>query len=469
MANIVAVRIQGFQSHADSLINLGPGLNVITGPSDSGKTAVIRAVRWVAFNEPQGEAFVNEKVGEALVALHMDNGLQISKRRKKGKTSYLLQTGPNDEGSLFEKSEVPEEVKAALGITKQTFGDFTTALNFAFQLEAPFLISETASAGAKILGKLAGTEAVDVAVKAVSKDTYAARQERQQGEKDVAKINTQLLEYFELEQIRNQLEAVEYLASEVETDVKRLENLRQQKTNIETISESLVALTHRLDGLTHVPELEIDLKNIEKAQERYDTLLDLYSKGAALDQKLSALTTEIKKYENLQNCSLLLEGLTHDENRVTALTSFVIGYQKQKNEVNNALRVLEKTKDLEVVDLEGIGTMLQQKERLQELYQKHNTLQEGVEGHQKALEQFRGLEEAEALINATANEIDVTQFLKKLKVEMTVALDNLKSSDDLVYLREAQRESADHELTEAWKAAGGICPLCEQTHKGGGC
>lgn len=469
MANILAVRIQGFQSHTDSLINLGPGLNVITGPSDSGKTSVIRAVRWVAFNEPQGEAFVNETVGEALVTLHMDNGLLINKRRKKGKTSYLLQMNPNDEGSLFEKSEVPEEIKTALGITKQSFGDFVTALNFAFQLEAPFLISETASAGAKILGKLAGTEAVDLAVKSVSKDTYQARQERQQGEKDVAKINTQLLEYADLDQLKNQLEAVEYLTGEVERDVHTLENLREQSGKLAALQDSIDIFSLRLDKLAHVPELETDLKDIEKAQERYDTLLDLFSKCAALDQKLSALTVEIKKYTDLEESSLLLEAVNNDDTRLSSLTSFTIGYQKYKNEVNNALVVLEKTKDLEAVDLDGIGALIQKKEQLQGLYANDHTLNKAIEGHQEALNQFRGLGEAESLLNVTEKEIDVSQLLRKLQTEMNVALSNCNNSEDLYYLRSAQKENADQELVEAWEATGGICPLCEQAHKGGVC
>ncbi len=59
MPYIKKVRIQGFQSHLDSTFTLSPGLNVITGPSDAGKTAIIRALRWLAFNEPQGEAFIH--------------------------------------------------------------------------------------------------------------------------------------------------------------------------------------------------------------------------------------------------------------------------------------------------------------------------------------------------------------------------------------------------------------------------
>ena len=61
---IASVIIQGFQSHVDSLFNLSSGLTVLTGPTDSGKTAFIRAIRWVAFNEPVGDSFVNQAAGE---------------------------------------------------------------------------------------------------------------------------------------------------------------------------------------------------------------------------------------------------------------------------------------------------------------------------------------------------------------------------------------------------------------------
>src|SRR5690625_5024172 len=185
---IKSIKLKGFQSHELSEIDLVPGLNVITGPSDSGKTAVIRAIRWLAFNEPQGEAFVNDRVGEAEVQVTLQSGAIITKTRRNGKTSYLVQQDETDSGSLFEKSEVPLEVTRLLGIEKQTFGDFVAALNFSFQLDAPFLISETASAGAKILGKLAGTESVDLAIKGVSKDTHATRNMRSQAEKDMERI-----------------------------------------------------------------------------------------------------------------------------------------------------------------------------------------------------------------------------------------------------------------------------------------
>lgn len=43
---IQEVTIEGYQSHTNSTFRLSPGLTVITGPSDAGKTAIIRALRY---------------------------------------------------------------------------------------------------------------------------------------------------------------------------------------------------------------------------------------------------------------------------------------------------------------------------------------------------------------------------------------------------------------------------------------
>ena len=104
---IQEVTIEGYQSHTNSTFRLSPGLTVITGPSDAGKTAIIRALRWFAFNEPTGEAFlhtirnpdgsVKEAVDQVKVSVTFDNGITITKTvervRRPIHTALSLQRG----------------------------------------------------------------------------------------------------------------------------------------------------------------------------------------------------------------------------------------------------------------------------------------------------------------------------------------------------------------------------------------
>lgn len=143
---IQEVTIEGYQSHTNSTFRLSPGLTVITGPSDAGKTAIIRALRWFAFNEPTGEAFlhtirnpdgsIKEAVDQVKVSVTFDNSITITKTRRKGKTTYTHSAFP----TAWEKAEIPPEIKETLGLVKQQYGDFETCLNFAFQLDAPFML-----------------------------------------------------------------------------------------------------------------------------------------------------------------------------------------------------------------------------------------------------------------------------------------------------------------------------------------
>lgn len=77
----------------------------------------------------------------------------LQTERGYSKTTYTHSAFP----TAWEKAEIPPEIKETLGLVKQQYGDFETCLNFAFQLDAPFMLSESASVGAKVLGKLAGS------------------------------------------------------------------------------------------------------------------------------------------------------------------------------------------------------------------------------------------------------------------------------------------------------------------------
>jgi ABC-type transporter Mla maintaining outer membrane lipid asymmetry ATPase subunit MlaF len=54
IVNIKKLIIENFQSHKYTEVDFSEGFNIIFGPSDYGKSAIIRALRWVLYNEPGG-------------------------------------------------------------------------------------------------------------------------------------------------------------------------------------------------------------------------------------------------------------------------------------------------------------------------------------------------------------------------------------------------------------------------------
>jgi len=92
MITIKRIRIENFQSHKDTELSFSDGLNVIVGPSDQGKSAIIRAIKWVLYNEPRGTDFIRQGTNSARVTLELSNGYVITRERAPNKNRYTLKT-----------------------------------------------------------------------------------------------------------------------------------------------------------------------------------------------------------------------------------------------------------------------------------------------------------------------------------------------------------------------------------------
>ena len=93
--------IENFQSHAHTEIELAPSLTVLVGESDTGKSAVIRALRWLLLNEPRGREFIRAGTTECRVTAILYDGTRITRERTPSRNRYLLLTsGGTDRKSV---------------------------------------------------------------------------------------------------------------------------------------------------------------------------------------------------------------------------------------------------------------------------------------------------------------------------------------------------------------------------------
>jgi len=124
---IQTIQINNFQSHKHTYLTLDPGVNIIVGPSDSGKTAILRALRWLVWNRPTGEAFRSSWGGETLVEITLDDF--ILQRSKDKENIYKIVN--DNEVKLLKAfgTEVPEEVSKILNLDDS---------NLQQQMDAPF-------------------------------------------------------------------------------------------------------------------------------------------------------------------------------------------------------------------------------------------------------------------------------------------------------------------------------------------
>ena len=429
---IQEVTIEGYQSHTNSTFRLSPGLTVITGPSDAGKTAIIRALRWFAFNEPTGEAFlhtirnpdgsIKEAVDQVKVSVTFDNGITITKTRRKGKTTYTHSAFP----TAWEKAEIPPEIKETLGLVKQQYGDFETCLNFAFQLDAPFMLSESASVGAKVLGKLAGTEIVDKSISEVNKKTHQTRNDISYADKQIGEIDVSLTEYFDLDRFDAELKIAEAAFTKLKEDQSRHVALTALMNSYQLNTEQRIKYYDEVERLAGVVVASVSLGIAEREQAKKEKLEDLNT-----------------------------------------------GFWKAVQDQNEPLRVIRITRNLEDLqaDLKEVSTLdgylldeaekdTQALEALERAYKRFNEVSEEERDLRYKVSSLGNTEALADILGSISKQYDELDNLKKLNVVSQTRQLSYEAAGRYVEKCNRELEEAQEELQAAWEAAGGVCPLC---------
>src|SRR5690554_1097684 len=197
MRYIKKIILENFQSHKNTEMEFGPDLNVIVGPSDSGKSAIIRGLKWVMYNEPSGDFFIREGEKECRVTLELSDGTLLQRYRTKSKNGYKLIDNSGNE-NIYEGIglTVPQEIIDVTGIRKIKLDtDSENAINLGEQLEGAFLLTEKASTRANAIGRLVGVDIVDDALRDVLRDIRSLNQTRKQKEETLQITNDKLSQF----------------------------------------------------------------------------------------------------------------------------------------------------------------------------------------------------------------------------------------------------------------------------------
>ncbi|NLD49986.1 MAG: AAA family ATPase, partial [Clostridiaceae bacterium] len=297
MIRIKKVKIENFQSHENTELVFDKGLNVIVGPSDQGKSAVLRAIKWVLYNEPRGNEFIRQGTKGARVTIEISNGYTITRERTQSKNRYILEDAQG-QSSIFEGfgNEVPLEIIKAHGIPKVVLDtDIRSNLNFGEQLEGPFLISESGALRAKAIGRLTGLHIIDKSIRDTAADL---RRESQTGERlkdELKSIGERLEEYKDLEILEGNLVKSEEVIRSIEDLLKRVERLEALKHGLNENNSEYVKTRDILIKLSRVNECEEYLRNGELGLARLHLIEGIHKRSETLEAGIEEMQKVLKE------------------------------------------------------------------------------------------------------------------------------------------------------------------------------
>lgn len=274
---INTIRISGFQSHLSTILELSPGVNYIVGPSDSGKSAVIRALRWLWVNRPLGNAFVSSssEKGECLVALETDSFL-IERIQTKSKNVYRI----NDQEYKAFGQNPPQQVLDLLG---------WDAVNIQFQRDQGFLLSESPARVSAYLNSLVGLDVVDSAVKKITSSIRALSAQEKAKREQAAELENRLASFPDLELAEQWVEKADKLQRSVSWNLKRADWI-VETVEIANEQAELIRFNSSILG-------QVDYDKLAEANGRLGVLGNrlkiLMHLNGLQEQALSALTKQV--------------------------------------------------------------------------------------------------------------------------------------------------------------------------------
>lgn len=261
-----ALRLNNFQAHEKSELQLSPGVTAIIGASDAGKSSIIRALRWVIDNRPNSTSFIKNGEKEAVVELSLDHHQTIKRTRgrtAKAKNEYVV-NGKEPLKAL--KGEVPLEVSSILDMSPYSVQT---------QHDPYFLLTQSPGNIAKELNDLCGVTKVSTVVTRVNQLLAAKKHELKHAEQSASKFKMSLdvnafwhevfLALTDIQSLQKEHEKVEASINTLKRTVKMSEEsktlLVKQNVLVSAIDTLMSGLPETLD---HLGSLFVDIEKIGK-------------------------------------------------------------------------------------------------------------------------------------------------------------------------------------------------------------
>lgn len=294
---IEKIELNNFQSHKETVLNLSDGINIIAGSSDSGKSAILRALNWIIYNRPVGDAFISHWADNVKCEVVID-GNKVARIKNKKMNGYIL----NDKFLEAIRTDVPDEIITLLNIDD---------VNIQRQLDAPFLLSDTPGEVARFLNKIINLDVIDKVLFTVDKRKRETNDAFKKVTSEISNLEIDLNKYEFLDGLESQ---INYLLDYYDT--------YKNKANI------FLSLSGTLNDIQNIKN-EIDSLIID------DDMLDMIKECKDIQQNYNVVyekyTTINKVINNIVECNKLLDKYS--------------SVDEIYNDINDAKNLFEKYKD----------------------------------------------------------------------------------------------------------------------------
>lgn len=319
---IKSITLKNFQSYKNQTIDFKPGLNLLLGTSDSGKSAILRAMSFVLYNYPKKDSLIHWGELETSVTLEFSDGVKVTRIKGEGRNAIVAFAA---DGNKIEKEkidkEIPDDVKLLLGNPPQD--DFNGLISYADQFSPMFLVDLSPTDLPRSLSGLTGIEILEESAKQLMQNYKSIEKQNKSDEKEYTSLVNEAQSYSYVDFYENK--------------IKLLEEKKQLIVDL----EEKIAL---IEGISKDIDLDVEPDDVEAL----DNLIDLITSNADSIKLAQAL---LGRYEKLRVYNLLSHG-SCSNNELDILETLFNRIEKELSNMQENHQQIEKFKKLEQTSAE---------------------------------------------------------------------------------------------------------------------
>ena len=331
---IKKIEIQNFQAHDDTTLDLSPGVNIIAGVSDSGKSSILRACKWLILNKPVGSHFQSDFVDKdkvkTIVKFTVDNQI-FTRSKDKSFNGYIYSEkivhGSVDIKEAFEalKGDVPDKFKEELNLS---------TLNIQSQHDGHFLLNDTAGDVAKKLNQLVGLDIIDLSLKNINTIVKSANQEASNATNSAIEKEQAISRYKNVDDLLVQVSVIEKILFDLNKHKESQNKLQQIIERVSWAEKDIKKFTSKIEtetGLNIIIELIKDQEETEEIEAELQSAITNLQSVNEIIKRDTALTDNVnkinkileldKKAETLSVKTKNLEPLIEQVNNLSGIVS----------------------------------------------------------------------------------------------------------------------------------------------------
>lgn len=324
---LTRIRLHNYMSHVDTQLELHPGVNVIIGPNNCGKSAIVSALQTL-LGENAGDYMVRHGEKECIVEVHTDDPHVIVWKRRGGAIRYQID---GKEFARAGRGNFPDGFPETVRLTKVTTADEKKSFDVHFgQQKSPIFLLDSEGDTAKFFSTTSDAERLIEMQVRHRNNTRDAAARHKDTLRALTALETQLASLAALDELDRQIEQVD----------------NQERALLEAKAELSQIATQR----SQLSDAQIECQRLQRLLAEYSRLLEppLLENTGVLEADIEQLArAERALYRQIEHTKLLSDlNAPPDLADLSAITAATESIAKAERHVLHAQQVHDALTDL---------------------------------------------------------------------------------------------------------------------------